>query len=192
MIPFFQDMSVNPLLLTGLLAGLLASLACGIIGPYVVTRRIVFLSGAIAHMAVGGIGAAIFARHYLPTLFGWLEPFHGAIAVSIAGAVSIGIVNEIARERLDTLIGAMWAIGMAAGILLVRYTPGYHVELMSFLFGNISVVQWVDVYRLLVMVFPSLPIDKSQASIVMAMVRMVVIAQAKLIGLLAAGRRTSA
>lgn len=151
MIPFFQDMAINPLLLTGLLAGLLASIACGVIGPFVVTRRIAFLSGAIAHMAVGGIGIAIFVRYRFPGTFDWLDPFHGAIASAIAGAVSIGVVNRIARESLDTLIGAMWAIGMAVGILLVRYTPGYDVELMSYLFGNISVVQWQDVLRLAVM-----------------------------------------
>jgi len=148
---FFQDIAVNPLLLSGLAAGLLAGLTCGVIGPFVVTRRIVFLCGAIAHMAVGGIGAAIFLRHFFPGLFDWLDPFHGAVAAAVAGAVSIGIAEEIAGERMDTLIGAMWAIGMAVGILLVRYTPGYHTELMSYLFGNISVVRWIDVGRLLIM-----------------------------------------
>jgi zinc transport system permease protein len=148
---FFADMAVNPLLLSGLAAGLLASVACGVIGPYVVVRRIAFLSGAIAHMAVGGIGAAIFLRHMLPGLFGWVEPFHGAVAAAVLGAVSIAVAQELVEERIDTLIGAMWAIGMAVGILLVRYTPGYHAELMSYLFGNISVVRWADVVRLAVM-----------------------------------------
>ncbi len=148
---FFQDMAMNPLLLTGLLAGILASIACGVIGPYVVTKRIVFLVGAIAHTAVGGIGAAIYLRYHYPSIFGHLEPFHGAVAAAILGAILIGIVHERVRERMDTLIGAMWAIGMATGILLVKYTPGYHVELMSYLFGNIAVVQSADVLRLLVM-----------------------------------------
>lgn len=150
MIDFFRDMALNPLLLTGLLAGLLASVACGIIGPYVVTKRIVFLVGAIAHMAVGGIGAAIFLRYHFQDALMWLEPFHGAVAASLLGALLIGIINDRARERMDTLIGAMWAVGMATGLLLVKYTPGYHVELMSYLFGNIAVVQWEDVWRLLV------------------------------------------
>jgi zinc transport system permease protein len=150
-ISFFRDMAMNPLLLTGLLAGIFASIACGTIGPYVVTKRIVFLVGAIAHTAVGGIGAAIYLRHHLPETFGGLEPFHGAIAAAILGAIVIGVVHERVRERMDTLIGAMWAVGMATGILLVKYTPGYHVELMSYLFGNIAVVQWADVLRLLVM-----------------------------------------
>ena len=78
---FFQDIAVNPLLLSGLAAGLLAGLTCGVIGPFVVTRRIVFLCGAIAHMAVGGIGAAIFLRHFFPGLFDWLDPFHGAVGI---------------------------------------------------------------------------------------------------------------
>jgi zinc transport system permease protein len=150
MIEFIRDMSMNPLLVTGVLAGLLASIACGVIGPYVVTKRIVFLVGAIAHMAVGGIGAAIFLRHHLPGSFGGLVPVHGAVVAAVLGAVLIGFVHDRARERMDTLIGAMWAIGMATGILLVKYTPGYHVELMSYLFGNIAVVQWEDVVRLLV------------------------------------------
>ncbi|MFC1627961.1 metal ABC transporter permease [Gemmatimonadota bacterium] len=148
---FFQDMAVNPLLLTGLLAGILASIACGMIGPYVVTKRIVFLVGAIAHIAVGGIGAAIYLRYHFPAMFSGLEPFHGAVVAAVLGAILIGVVHEQARERMDTLIGAMWAIGMATGILLVKFTPGYHVELMSYLFGNIAVVQWADVLRLLVM-----------------------------------------
>lgn len=148
---FFHDMAINPLLLTGLLAGLLASVACGVIGPYVVTKRIVFLTGAIAHMAVGGIGAAIFLRSHFPSALGWFEPFHGAVIAAMLGAVLIGIVHDCARERMDTLIGAMWALGMATGILLVKYTPGYHVELMSYLFGNIAIVQWEDVVRLVVM-----------------------------------------
>jgi zinc transport system permease protein len=150
MIAFFQDMAINPLLLTGLLAGVLAAIACGLIGPFVITRRIAFLAGAVAHMAVGGIGVAIYLRYHLPGLFGWLDPFYGAVAAAVAGALSVGIAHHRAYDRIDTLIGAMWAIGMAVGILLVKYTPGYQVELMSYLFGNIAVVEWVDVLRLLV------------------------------------------
>ncbi len=63
---FFEDLGTNPFLLTGLLAGLLASLACGVMGPYVITRRIVFLAGAIAHIAIGGVGAAIFLATRFP------------------------------------------------------------------------------------------------------------------------------
>jgi len=143
---FFQDMSVNPLLLTGLLAGLLASVACGVIGPYVITRRIVFLAGAIAHTAVGGIGAAIFLGYRYPAAFGWLTPLYGAMIVALASAVLIGVIHDRVAERTDTLIGAMWAVGMAAGVLLIKFTPGYHTVLMSYLFGNIATVAWADVW----------------------------------------------
>lgn len=145
MLDFFRDMSVNPLLLTGLLAGVLASVACGVVGPYVVSRRIVFLAGAVAHTAVGGIGAAIFLAHRFPETFDWLRPIHGAMAAALLGALAMGLVAERERDRLDTLIGAMWAVGMSVGILLIRFTPGYHVELMSYLFGNIAAVGWSDV-----------------------------------------------
>jgi zinc transport system permease protein len=139
---FFRDMAVNPLLLTGLLGGLLASVACGVIGPYVVTRRIVSLSGAVAHTAVGGIGAAIYLRH--AGSFDGLDPLYGALVAALLAAVIVGVVQHTVRERVDTLIGALWAIGMAVGILLVKFTPGYHVDLMSYLFGNIAVVSPSD------------------------------------------------
>jgi zinc transport system permease protein len=148
---FFHDMAHNPFLVTGLLAGLLASLACGVIGPYVVTRRIVFLSGAIAHMAVGGIGAAVFLAATFPSLFGWLRPLHGATLSALAAAVIIGIVHERVAERMDTLIGALWAVGMALGILLIKFTPGYQAELMTYLFGNISIVWWDQIRLILIL-----------------------------------------
>jgi len=139
---FFQAMADNPFLLTGLAAGLLSSVACGIVGPYVITRQIVFLSGGIAHMAVGGIGAAIFLAHRFPGSFGWLSPTHGAVIASLGAAVLIGLLHERVAERMDTLIGALWAVGMTAGIALIKFTPGYQVELMSYLFGNLTTVSW--------------------------------------------------
>lgn len=158
MIDFLHDMlqGQNPFLASGLCAGLLASLACGVVGPYVVTRRIVFLSGAIAHIAVGGIGAAIFLAATFPGTFQtsqgpWLQPIHGAIVAALVAAVIIGFVHQRVSERMDTLIGALWAIGMALGILLLKYTPGYRnqTELMSYLFGNIVYVDWSDVRLIL-------------------------------------------
>lgn len=148
MTQFFQDMADNPFLKTGLLAGLLASVSCGVIGPYVITRRIVFLSGAIAHLAVGGIGAAIFLATVYPQTFAWFTPLHGAIMAALLAALIIGVVHERVAEREDTLIGALWAVGMAIGILLIKYTPGYRAELMSYLFGNISVVGTDYIYMM--------------------------------------------
>ncbi|MDY7110417.1 MAG: metal ABC transporter permease [Planctomycetota bacterium] len=152
MTSFFHDMADNPFLLTGLLAGLLASLACGLIGPYVITRRMVFLVGAIAHMAVGGIGAAVFLAVKFPDAFGWLSPVFGAVIAALIAAVLIAVVYDRLAERMDTLIGAMWAIGMSIGILLIKFTPGYHTELMSYLFGNIAIVPWSQIRLMVVLV----------------------------------------
>jgi zinc transport system permease protein len=157
MIDFFRAMAFNPLLASGLVAGLLAGIACGVVGPYVITRRIVFLSGAIAHMAVGGIGAAVFLAATFSESVGSGEPLHramvfaGALVAALAGAVLIGYVHQRAAERIDTLIGALWAIGMAMGILLIKFTPGYQTELMTYLFGNIALISWGDVWLMLVL-----------------------------------------
>ena len=140
MTEFFHDLSVNPFLINGLVAGVLAGLACGIIGPYVITKRIVFLAGAIAHIAVGGVGIALFLKYSGGSYFSGLEPVHGATAIALLAAIIIGVINEKRAEHADTLIGALWAVSMALGILLIKYTPGYQGELMSYLFGNLAYV----------------------------------------------------
>lgn len=142
---FVEDLGTNPFLGTGLAAGLLASLACGLIGPYVVTRRIVFLAGAVAHIAVGGVGAAIWLAAVHPDLLPWLRPIHGAALAAVLAALLLAWVHERAAERLDTLIGALWASGMAVGLLLLKLTPGYQTEIMGYLFGNIVFVPRQDV-----------------------------------------------
>ncbi len=114
-----------------LMAGLLVSVVCGVVGTLVVLRRIVFLSGGIAHAAYGGIGLAF----YLGT-----DPLLGAIGFSLISALGMGLVELRARQRADTVIGAMWAIGMAIGIILLDLTPGYKADLMSYLFGSILAV----------------------------------------------------
>ena len=124
--------------------GLLASIACGIVGAYVVTRRITYIAGAIAHCVLGGMGAA----RYLQLVCGWehLHPLHGAVAAALIGAVIIAVVSVRAREREDTVIGAVWAVGMAIGILFIARTPGYNEDLMSYLFGNILMVSPGDLW----------------------------------------------
>jgi zinc transport system permease protein len=120
-----------------LAAGLLASIICGIMGTLVVVNRIVFLSGGIAHAAYGGIGMAFF--------FGW--PYLvGTIGFSFAAAMVMAAVTLRARHRADTIIGVIWALGMAVGIILLDLTPGYHVDLMSYLFGSILTVPVSDLY----------------------------------------------
>jgi len=123
-----------------LIAGFLVSIACGIIGTYVVINRLVFIGGAIAHAAYGGVGLAYFLG---------ANPVLGAMGFSVGAALTMGVVQLRTRERADTIIGMMWAIGMAIGIILVDLTPGYTADLMSYLFGSILTVPWSD---LLIMV----------------------------------------
>ncbi len=118
-----------------LAAGVLVSVACGVIGSYVVVNRFVFISGGIAHAAYGGIGLGYFAG---------INPVLGAILFSVGAALGMGLVQRKTRERADTIIGMMWAIGMALGIIFIDLTPGYAADLMSYLFGSILTVPWAD------------------------------------------------
>ncbi|NWF59787.1 MAG: metal ABC transporter permease [Fischerella sp.] len=118
-----------------LIAGVLVSIACGIIGTFVVINRIVFISGGIAHAAYGGIGLGYFFK---------FSPVLGAVIFSILAALGMGIVQRQTRQRADTIIGVMWAIGMAVGIILVDLTEGYKADLMSYLFGSILAVSSND------------------------------------------------
>jgi zinc transport system permease protein len=127
-----------------LLAGILAGVACGVVGTFVVVRRISFIAGAIAHCVLGGLGAA----RYLQVVRGWdwLDPLHGAVAAALLAALIIGLVSLRVKEREDTIIGALWAVGMAVGILFIARTPGYNEDLMSYLFGNILLVRARDLW----------------------------------------------
>jgi zinc transport system permease protein len=155
MLEFLQALREQPFLQVALLTGLLASIACGVIGSYVVVRRITYLAGGIAHCVLGGLGAAQYLavvhgwKYYHP-LYGWqpLHPLIGAVVSALLAAVIIGIVSLRGRQREDTVIGALWAIGMAAGVLFIARTPGYQVELMSYLFGSILMVSQGDLWLL--------------------------------------------
>ena len=143
---FLRAVAEYPFLRYALLAGLLASVACGTVGSFVVTRRITSIAGSLAHVALGGIGAA----YYLRTVRGWawLDPLHGAVAAALLGAVIIGAVRARGTDREDTVISALWAVGMAIGVLFLFHTPGYKADLMSYLFGNIVLTN-PDTLRLL-------------------------------------------
>lgn len=123
-----------------LMAGLLASVACGVMGSLVVVNRMVFLAGGIAHAAYGGVGLAFFLG--LPVL-----PCALGFTTSASVAMSAATLNR--TERTDTVIGVLWAVGMATGILLMDLTPGYNVDLMSFLFGSILTVPRIDLWIML-------------------------------------------
>lgn len=123
-----------------LMAGVMAGVICGIMGTMVVVHRIVFLSGGIAHAAYGGIGLSFY--------MGW-PLLAGTMGFSVVAAVTMAIVTLKARHRADTIIGVIWAVGMALGIVLLDLTPGYHVDLMSYLFGSILAVPVSDLWKML-------------------------------------------
>ena len=128
-----------------LFAGLLASLSFGIIGSYVVVKRISYIAGAISHCVLGGIGAALYIQgHYGIT---WFTPTVGAITSALAAALIIGLVSLKSKEREDSVIGALWVLGMAVGILLISKTPGY-IDPMSYLFGNILLITTDDLWTI--------------------------------------------
>jgi len=133
-----------PFLRYALIVGLLSSIALGIVGSYVVTRRITYIAAAISHCVLGGIGAAI----YLDRRWGqsWCDPMYGAVAAALFSAILIGLVSLYARQREDTVISAVWAVGMAIGLLFFAMTPGY-VDPMSYvLYGNILLISQHDVW----------------------------------------------
>jgi zinc transport system permease protein len=122
-----------------IIAGVLVSIAAGIIGSLVVVNKITFLAGGIAHSSYGGIGLAIFLG--LPVLF-------GATIFAVTTAFIIAAITLKNRSRIDSIIGIMWAFGMGLGIIFVDLTPGYNVDLMSYLFGSIIAVSNEDIIYL--------------------------------------------
>ena len=137
-----------PFLRYAFIVGLLASVAFGIIGTFVVTRRITSIAGAIAHCVLGGIGAALYFKVEYNLL--WCHPMLGAIVAAILAALVICFVSIYAKQREDTIIGAIWAIGMAIGLLFIAKTPG-EVDLHSYLFGNILLISQEDIYLTLIL-----------------------------------------
>ncbi|NNF67885.1 MAG: metal ABC transporter permease [Gammaproteobacteria bacterium] len=128
---FFEALSTQVFLQYALVAGLLASLVCGVIGPYVIVMRLSLLAGGIAHALLGGMGIAYFFGH---------SPLAGALIAAVVAALIIGWVRLHFGEEEDTIIAALWAVGMAIGVLFISRTPGYTADLMSYLFGNILLI----------------------------------------------------
>jgi len=138
---FNYDFFVN-----ALLASLFTAITCGIVGTYIVSRRIVFISGGISHASFGGVGIG----YYLG-----IDPILGAGVFSVLAALGIEALSKRSELREDSLIGMMWSFGMAVGIIFIFITPGYAANLMSYLFGNILTVSRTDI---LVMAFLALVI----------------------------------
>jgi len=132
-----------PFLRYAFLTGMLASVAFGMVGAYVVARRISYVAGAISHCVLGGIGVALYMQNKVG--LAWFHPVYGAVLSALAAALIIGLVSLYARQREDTVIGALWAIGMAVGLLFIARTPGY-IDPMSYLFGNILLISKTDLW----------------------------------------------
>jgi zinc transport system permease protein len=134
---FFEALTSHYFLQNALLGGILASIACGVVGSYVVVKRISYLAGGIAHAILGGMGIAYF--------FG-KSPISGALVAAIIFALTLGWVSLRWKQQEDTIIGALWSMGMAVGILFLSKAPGYHMDLMSYLFGNILMISRDDLF----------------------------------------------
>lgn len=149
MTDFIDAVQTVPLIRYALVAGIISSLTFGVVGALVVTRRIAYIAAAIAHSILGGIGGSVyFSRVYdMP----WLTPMIGAIIAGLISAAVIGWVSLKYGEREDTIIGAIWAFGMASGLLFIHYAPGKAVNLESFIFGNILLTSRSDVIATLVL-----------------------------------------
>ena len=126
--------------INAVLAAILASISCGIIGSYIVSKRIVFISGGITHASFGGIGIG----YYLG-----FSPILGAMFFGILSALGIEYMSKKTEVREDSVIAILWSLGMAVGIIFVFLTPGYSANLMSFLFGNILTVTHLNLLLLL-------------------------------------------
>ena len=124
------------------IAAVLVGVACGIVGTYVVVRKIVFITGGVAHAAFGGIGLGYFLG---------VSPLAVAVPFSVVSAVAMGFLSKKTKIKEDTAIGVIWAVGMALGILFIHLTPGYAPDLFSYLFGNILTVPRADLVMMIVL-----------------------------------------
>jgi zinc transport system permease protein len=136
----------DPFLQMALWGGLLASIASGTIGAFVVVKRISFIAGSISHSLLGGMGLCFWLQRTYDIW--WLHPLIGAFFGAIVSALLIGYVHQRFRQREDAVIGAIWSTGMAIGVIFLTLTPGANVELMNYLFGNIL---WIDKKNLILL-----------------------------------------
>lgn len=132
----FQDIVTYEHLSDAFIACILSAITCGIVGSYVVARRMVFLSGGITHASFGGLGVALYAG---------FNPLLGALLFASVASVGVEFASRRGNIREDSAIGIIWSVGMALGALFMSLTPGYAVELPSYLFGSISLVDGADI-----------------------------------------------
>jgi len=135
MMETLHALSSNPFLQIALLGGLLASIASGVMGSFVVIKRIASLSGSIAHSILGGIGFFYWLKYNHGQT--WADPIYGAFLAGIISAFIIGWVHLRYKQKEDAAIAAIWSTGMAIGVIFISLIKGYKADFTSFLFGNI-------------------------------------------------------
>jgi len=149
MYQFLSDLQQHTFLQYALMTGIMASIACGIIGSYVTVRRMTYIAGAIAHCTLGGMGLAGYLNKEQGMTF--LTPLTGAVAAALLAALIIALMMNRSTMRQDTVLSAVWSIGMAVGIIFISKTGGYNEDLMSYLFGNILMVSSWDLLLLTIL-----------------------------------------
>jgi len=129
-----------------LLAGIISSITSGIMGSYVVIKRISSITGSIAHSILGGIGLVEFLKYKYNLL--WLDPMHGAIIAALISAFLIGLVHLYYKQKEDAVIAMIWSCGMAIGIIFLSFIPNKEIMCTDFLFGNLFSTKIIDIYIL--------------------------------------------
>lgn len=124
-----------------LFGSLLASIACGIVGTIIVEKKLVMMSGGIAHISFGGVGMGYMLN---------FEPVIGALLFAISAALGVVVINRKTRINTDVIMGIFWSVGMALGVLFIAFTPGYPPDMSSYLFGDILTVSHIDLVIMLV------------------------------------------
>lgn len=127
-----------------IIGAILASIICGIIGTIIVEKKLVMMSGGIAHTAFGGVGMGYFLK---------IEPIIGALIFAIISSFGIVVIKRKSRVNTDTIIGMFWSLGMALGIIFISLTPGYPPDISSYLFGDILTVSKMDLYIMAILDF---------------------------------------
>src|SRR3954451_4893018 len=140
--PGFLDALHYEFLRNAVLAGVMASVLCGVIGTFVVVKKLAFISDGISHAAFGGMGLCFFLG---------IDPLLGAIPVALACAFALGAVDRETIRSYDAIIGVLWSVGMAGGVVFVYKTPGYAPNLMTYLLGNILLVTRRDLAAILIL-----------------------------------------
>lgn len=184
-----------------LLGAFLVSILCGFIGTYIVTRRLVFISGGITHASFGGIGIGVFAG---------INPILSAMAFAILSAFGVQWLSKKKEVRKDSAIAMFWTLGMSIGIICCFLTPGFMPDLPSFLFGSILTIESSDLWLLgiltlivallfgfLIQTIQSIAFDRTFALsqhqpvttmeyVMMALIAMTIVASLKMVGIVLA------